>query len=509
MSSVHTVTVGMVGAGPKALMALRALDTELAARATATGRRCTVRVDLFDPWQPGSGRVWDPTQPAHLLMNVDPSMVDLRSPHVPHDFRTWEAHHAAAVGQRAGQQFPPRRLVGHYLAWVYECLSRSPHLELHHEPAPVTRIERMGQRWQFTSPAGTTGPYDHVLLTTGHHAHGDSATSFGPQVGPDHRALMDPDGPVAAGSHVTVVGAALTGLDVVRSLTLGRPEAMPARITLVSRGGHLLLPKPVRTEQSVVDCVRARTADLPDYDRDPSMWWDELVTAAGAAAKSQRQSLDPEVARAYLDGLVEPEDMEQQWRMGLAWANGQPTDDARWWLGRAWSAGYSDVVRTLERRPRDHVWWPRWRERAARLERWAFGPPASTIEHMLELLERGQLHLARSVAADAVRVDAFIEPPGAQSPLLRQLIASGLGHVRPEERGIFTLPDAICVDAVGNRLEGLAAVGRPTEDPVIGHDTLSSTLHHDITRWAKRCAWASEREAQELLSTQSSLARQS
>jgi hypothetical protein len=40
---------------------------------------------------------------------------------------------------------------------------------------------------------------------------------------------------------------------------------------------------------------------------------------------------------------------------------------------------------------------------------------------------------------------------------------------------------------------GLAAIGRPTEDSVIGNDTLSRTLHPLADRWARRVLERSQR----------------
>ena len=42
-----------------------------------------------------------------------------------------------------------------------------------------------------------------------------------------------------------------------------------------------------------------------------------------------------------------------------------------------------------------------------------------------------------------------------------------------------------CRGADGAVTPGLSAIGRPTEDSVIGNDTLSRTLHPQAERWAR------------------------
>ena len=47
-------------------------------------------------------------------------------------------------------------------------------------------------------------------------------------------------------------------------------------------------------------------------------------------------------------------------------------------------------------------------------------------------------------------------------------------------------PDGSCRARDGSITPGLAAIGRPTEDSVIGNDTLSRSLHPQADRWARR-----------------------
>ena len=48
--------------------------------------------------------------------------------------------------------------------------------------------------------------------------------------------------------------------------------------------------------------------------------------------------------------------------------------------------------------------------------------------------------------------------------------------------------DAPLVAPDGRTVAGLALIGRPTEDHVIGHDSLNRHLHHEGRCWARRIA---------------------
>ena len=68
----------------------------------------------------------------------------------------------------------------------------------------------------------------------------------------------------------------------------------------------------------------------------------------------------------------------------------------------------------------------------------------------------------------------------------------------PVPSGLDVEPDGSCRASDGSPSLGLAAIGRPTEDVVIGNDTLGRTLHPLSDRWARRvvqrCLDASARE---------------
>ncbi|MEZ5200663.1 MAG: hypothetical protein R2742_04840 [Micropruina glycogenica] len=90
--------------------------------------------------------------------------------------------------------------------------------------------------------------------------------------------------------------------------------------------------------------------------------------------------------------------------------------------------------------------------------------------------------------ADVV-IDCVLPPPGlVEGELAADLMERGLVAKAAGRRGVSVAPDATCLTSDGTPIGGLAALGRLTEDVVIGNDTLSRTLHPSAARWAQRVA---------------------
>ena len=84
-------------------------------------------------------------------------------------------------------------------------------------------------------------------------------------------------------------------------------------------------------------------------------------------------------------------------------------------------------------------------------------------------------------------VDAVLPAPGATaSGLLGALVQGGHARVLEGRRGLDVTTSGSCRGRDGNITPGLSAIGRPTEDSVIGNDTLSRSLHPHADRWARR-----------------------
>lgn len=495
-----------VGAGPKALMALADLDSELALSGPDVPR---LRVMLCDPAQPGPGAVWDPEQPKHLRMNVDAGIVDVRCPAVPESYREWERR---VLPANAGRRYPPRALVGRYLAWAYERLQESPRLQLQHVAARITGLTLHGNHWAahgLTPDSTFDCRSPIVVLSTGH---ADSG-------GVDHRQVIASPRRGDA-EPVTVTGAALTAFDVVLGLTEacgGRWEHQaggqvrylpsgdePRRITITSRSGELLLPKPVADHSPLLDAVRESTMNLTEIGQPDERWWAIVAGAAAAGARVSGITIERQTLLSHLDTPIRAVTKADSWERDLVRAQGDTDDDPSWWWGRAWAGAYRNIVESLERTERDPELWLQWRRRAARLEKWAFGPPRETVAKLHALRRAGLLHVRAATTISPSSIHAVTAGPGiltfplspsrkptTHDDLWGTLLSRGHVTVRPGERGVLTRPDAVCVTRSGRPNDGLAALGRPTEDPVIGHDTLNRTLHDDSRRWARSIvAWA-------------------
>lgn len=519
--SASSADVVAVGAGPQILRALADLETVLVAPdgagAVAHGAS-PIRVVAIDPDDPGSGAVWRVDQPRYLTMNVSAAVVDLRCPSVPWDLREW---HSRELGSPC-PTYPSRAIVGSYLGWAWGRLATSAVLDLRHVRGRVVGVERGEHGWECRVVGGETLVSPRVVLGTGHRE----------PVSSDYARLEAGDAGSAAGSTVVVRGAALTAFDAVMCLTAGRggrwetrledaqvpryrpSRREPGRIVLVSRSGRMMVPKPNEPSEA----LRAAVAELADRWSQPAplseAWWDVLVEAARAAAASMGVELDPARARAWLDESPAAGDtgaLTRRWRADLQRADGVVDDDPAWWLGRAWSSAYADLLASIERAPREPETWGRFRRRAAALERWAFGPPAELVARLLALMESGLLTVVREDEApppSATDVVAHIAGPGVlprprpwhegseadavvpASPLWRGLLAASHVTVRAGETGVLTTPTGGCLGADGNESVGLSALGRPTEGPVVDHDSLQRRLHLDAQRWATAIAKA-------------------
>ena len=88
-----------------------------------------------------------------------------------------------------------------------------------------------------------------------------------------------------------------------------------------------------------------------------------------------------------------------------------------------------------------------------------------------------------------VVVDAVLPGPGVlpgHDRLLDGLIEDGHVRISSGRRGLDVDLAGSCRSIDGSVSVGLAAIGRPTEDAVIGNDTLSRTLHALSDQWARR-----------------------
>ena len=330
--------------------------------------------------------------------------------------------------------------------------------------------------------------FDEVILATGHAADWTGALRHGwnhaaPLVErglsgrPDAHARVD-----CAGRRVAARGFALTFIDMALALTEGRGGSVRSRW---SRACATALGVGARGDSAV---LAHRSADAGQAG--PAM-----PGSARRAGSARRRAPSREVlARrprpdpvATLTGVVD----------ALAAHPDNPASEPDAARGRRVARDLSRGRRALRRRrdrplrsgPPSMSSRPRW-------SGVAFGPPPLNVAKLEALIEAGIVdttHAARRSHRDRRRADAALLVGRAQSrstsssmrscrrpawsvstiPSSARLVAAGHARVLPGRRGIEVAADATCVGVDGSPTPGLAACGRPTEDSVIGNDTLS------------------------------------
>ena len=280
--------VAIVGCGPKGLYALERL---VANSEGLEGRMC---VHVYEPHHtPGAGPVYDPEQPEYLRMNFSADLVDmwLAREHDPArlGFAEWRAGTECA----SDEAYPPRALVGRYLADGFRrVVGGAPGgLEIVHFAEKATEVDRAAGGW--TVSAGEDREYDEVLIATGH---------AGYAIYPVERSLSRSE--VPPGSVVAVRGFALTMIDAALALTEGRGGSFHrgrrpgllryergadevATILPWSRTGRPMLAKPDPAEAisspSLDEIASAGRAELASLSRGSSVAAAAQVVAEVAA----------------------------------------------------------------------------------------------------------------------------------------------------------------------------------------------------------------------------------
>jgi diaminopimelate decarboxylase len=532
--------IAVIGAGPKGTFALERLLAHAGARSSAA-----MEVSVFDPSGcPGAGPNYDPESPDYLRMNFASEQVDMWSradPPAPNggrlSFREW----CAAAG-RPPDQYAPRAAVGRYLCAGYRQLLRSApaHVSVVHRQEAVEAVSPQRGRWVVE--ASSTAEFDEVLLAVGHAT--ESLRSLRSRSGLNGR-LVPRVFPVESwlnrdrvpdGSVVAIRGFALTMLDAALALTEGRggrfhaeaapltyrfePAAKTPQLLPFSRSGRPMLAKTdpawarERRLDRDADDGRARIRALPD----PMHVRGDLIPALAAVASTSLARLGVDESEGALASLLveaskgTPPPTERtastELELSIEIAAGREPPDAQWAMGQAWRAVYPELVTRLGRAGLEATDWPAFRALSAQMERVAFGPPVINAAKLLALGRAGVVDLDHADATLAVRegtpvmlavdgerqadlvIDAVLPGPGAgvdlRQPPIDGLLERGLARIAPGRRGIELCADATCVGEGGRPVRGLAAVGRVSEDWVIGNDSLDRTLHDHADRWARR-----------------------
>jgi uncharacterized NAD(P)/FAD-binding protein YdhS len=555
--------VAIVGLGPKGTFALERL-LDHAGRSPAGS---TIEVDAFEPHPvPGAGPVYDPRQPAHLLMNFAAGLIDIWWPGTtavpPADRRSFVAWSHARGLPVDPDAYPPRADVGRYLAdGLRALLAHAPsHVAVTIHPARVRAIDRAGSAWALTtteasSVADPARIYDEVLIATGHDDGCDEALATGwggaaqlvPAVFPVDRRLSVEQ--VPPGSVVAIRGFALSFIDAALTLTEGRggrfvrladedrdrPEqarsltprtprlryrpggAEPAVILPFSRTGRPMLAKPAagleRTMPGLATIADRGRLQIAGLDGVAQLRRDLLPILArtardNLAAAGATGSFDVWLALGVDGALAAPDHRPaDDLACSLAVGDRLAPPDPAWALGQTWRGLYPAIVARLGGDGLAAADWPGFRRLTAELERLAFGPAPINAAKLLALVDAGLVDLthvrgrlvrgdhptvlrsARGERPVDVVIDGVLAGPGvrpARDDLLGRLVAGGHGCVAPGRRGLDVDLDGSLRRADGTPTPGLSAIGRPTEDSVIGNDTLSRTLHPASDRWARR-----------------------
>jgi diaminopimelate decarboxylase len=201
------------------------------------------------------------------------------------------------------------------------------------------------------------------------------------------------------------------------------------------------------------------------------------------------------------------DDPRRELAMSIAIGCGRRRVDAGWALGHTWQVLYPAIVARVGADGLAPERWPVFHRLAAEMERVAFGPGPGNAARLLALIDGGLVcldHVAGGTVvageggalrvrspAGALRVDrvvdAVLAPPGVVpgDRLVAGLIAAGHARVATGRRGLDVDAAGGCRGRDGDVTPGLAAIGRVTEDVVVGNDTLSRTLHPTPDLWAR------------------------
>ncbi|GGC68612.1 FAD/NAD(P)-binding protein [Hoyosella rhizosphaerae] len=503
-------TIAILGAGPKGLFALESI---LAQSHTMSAK---LRIDLFDPQEPGIGAAYQPSLPNYLRLNVDANIVstwprERRSALRP-SWREWAQSVEPTI---AAEGFPSRAAVGRYFRWSFQRLVESaPHVQVRHIASTVTDLRRSHcGRWHVL-PDTDRGPYDEVLLTVGHGATWDGALLDAGETPVTSVYPIENLDTVAPHTRVRFRGAALTFIDGALALTEGRggrfeghgahcryvrSGSEPRSIYPSSRSGSFLHAKPRTvlprnaTDAALKEWTKVDSGDVDSMEESivgaaHAILWELGVPAAHERIlETLRTGWDPAQPLTGAVGVRAVDAFRESVEIG----RGEKHPGPAYALGRAWAIGYQTVV---DRFPGPSPDWEKFMALAATLERFAFGPPLVNAEKLLALIDAGLVvsdYIAGSLADGGPYdkcIDAVLPPPGWRrltDPLVTSLRDSGHVSIPDGRRGIMITDDA---QVIGNRgaTHGLSALGRPTEDTVIGNDTLNRALHDTPERWATR-----------------------
>ncbi|MEO5633269.1 FAD/NAD(P)-binding protein [Gaiella sp.] len=540
--------VAIIGLGPKGMFALeRLLDHGVGLPSEA---RIEVDVfephsvpgagPIYDPGQPAYLRMNFAADKIDMWGATNEAVPR----ELQHSFVSWHQHNLGSCG---GEFYPARADVGRYLAEGFGTLLRHTPPSI---AVKVCRFAAVAVRRNddglVVEAADSSGRYDEVLIATGHAQSWDGGLAEAwqhsaplvPAVFPVEQWLARER--VPAGATVAIRGFALTFVDAALALTEGRGGSFetldhPYRLRYVpgdgdagtiipfSRTGRPMLAKPgseVAATTALEEIAQRARAALQALQAPLHLRDDVLPILVAATCSSLRcvggkeDSCSERALSTWLTTAMNGASaaggpgVVQRLTRSLDVSAGLEPPDLAWAFGHCWRSLYPAIVARLGGVGLADRDWPPFRSLAGEAERVSFGPSPLNAAKLLALIEAGRVDVSCVAASRLVSdngstvlrseigeravdvvVDAVLPGPGAQgrhTGLLAQLLADGDVRVLPGRRGIDVDTDGGCRGSGGTRTPGLAAIGRPTEDAVIGNDTLSRTLHPLADRWATR-----------------------
>jgi len=506
------LVVCVVGAGPRGTSVTERLIAS-APSLLEDGRR--LRIEVIDPYPPGGGRIWQPDQPDHLLMNTLAGQATLftdESIGCAGPVVTGPSLHDWATARGEALEpwsHPSRALLGKYYAWVFARAAASA-------PEQVTVTVRQTRAVAIRDlkvllEDGPPVDADAVILTTGHSdlVSGNrqrALAGFAENAGlvyipAAHPLDLDLD-QVRPGETVLVQGFGMNFFDLMSLLTIGRggrfaaggrylPSGREPVLAAGSRRGVPYRAKPVYGALPPVWPPRHFTAGVAtegraDFRRDiwPLIARDaaEAHLAAGGDGQLDFEALDrPLKGRTFKNEAELRHWMLADLRADLAEAGkgkASPAKAAAASIGASRFRLQALMARgglTPESARRDVAGW--FRGFAAAL---ASGPPASRITELVALAEAGLVRFAgpdMRIEADgdrfssgAIRARVAIEARLPETdvrrsadPLISDLIATGQGRAAGASLDVTDSHPYRIIDAGGHPNPAIFAVGIPLE----------------------------------------------
>lgn len=247
--NLSTIRIAIIGAGPRGISALERLSAnhELA-------QGSPIEVTLFDPCDPGSGRIWSGNQPQHLLMNTlcadathytdnsvtcdgpiveGPSLYDWARKVARGEIEVSEEIIRFEATQLEPHSHPSRKFLGRYLEWCYQQdLEHLPaNVEVKFRREEIIGINPRGGFILLQDPNEQWHEFDAVIVASGHsdllpnekeRANLEFAESNGLFYGLPSNPISQDLSRIEPGSVIAVRGLGMNFFDYMSLLTEGR-----------------------------------------------------------------------------------------------------------------------------------------------------------------------------------------------------------------------------------------------------------------------------------------------